>query len=321
MSNQESIVILDGESLGDDLDLSPLEKIGTVTRYDRTGPEQTLERIQNHSIVISNKVILGPGELQSSPALKLICIAATGTNNVDLPLARSFNIAVTNVAGYSTSSVVQHTFAMLFQIQENLGPYDDFVKRGFYSMHGLFTKFHPFHDLSELKWGIVGLGNIGRQVGRVAREFGASVSYSSLSGSSREEEFPRMELDELLNTSDIVSIHAPLNQHSAGRFDYETICKMKPDAILMNLGRGGIIVESDLARALDGKRIKGACIDVFEQEPPPADNPLFSLNEPHRILFTPHIAWASVQARKRLLNEIVLNIDSFLKGERRNRVD
>lgn len=316
------ICILDAKTLGNDADLSGFSKLGEVTIYDTTKPDEVADRIKEQDIVITNKVVLNESNMKDALNLKLICVAATGTNNIDLEYAKARNIVVSNVPGYSTVSVSQHTFAMLFYLMENLKYYDEYVKSMDYSKNDVFSHLDkPFEELCGKTWGIIGLGAIGSSVASIARAFGCRVVYYSTSGKNNNSEYERMELDELLKQSDIVSIHAPLNDKTKNLINYKTLQAMKKSAILLNLGRGGIVNEFDLAKALDEDLIKGAALDVLETEPIKADNPLMTLKKQDKLLITPHIAWASVQARKRLINELELNIKAFLNNESRNRVN
>jgi glycerate dehydrogenase len=309
---RKQIVILDVETLGEDLDLSVLEKFGDVTRYKNSTPDETLERIIPAHIVISNKVVLTKEMMQKAPKLELVCIAATGMNNVDLDAAKNLGIVVKNVAGYSTQSVVQHTFAMLFYLLEHLKYYDDIVQTGLWSMSGLFTDVsRPFHEIYGKKWGIIGMGTIGKEVAKVATAFGATVSYHSTSGENRAPEYLQQSLDTLLSTSDIISIHAPLNEKTYGLINETNLPLLKEKAILLNLGRGGIINETDLAYTLDRREVY-AGLDVLEKEPIDAHNRLGQIEHKERLLITPHIAWTSIEARKKLLAGIVSNIKQFV---------
>jgi len=311
---RKQIVILDVETLGEDLDLSPLENFGDVTKYKNSTIEETLERIQNAHIVISNKVVLTEEMMMKAPKLELICIAATGMNNVDLEAAKKLNIVVKNVAGYSTQSVVQHTFAMLFYLLEHMKYYDDVVQTGLWTISGLFTDVsHPFHEIAGKKWGIIGMGTIGKEVAKVATAFGATVSYYSTSGNNTDTSYINQPLDILLSTSDIISIHAPLNENTYALINETNLPLLKEKAVLLNLGRGGIINETDLAYTLDRREIY-AGLDVLEKEPIDRDNRLLHIEHKERLLITPHIAWTSIEARKKLLEGIVTNIKSFLEG-------
>ncbi|ACO03240.1 MAG TPA: D-2-hydroxyacid dehydrogenase [Persephonella sp.] len=316
------IVFLDAKTVGDDIDLSVFEAFGDFIAYPTTKGSEVFDRVYDADIIITNKVIIDREVIDYARDLKLICVAATGTNNVDILYAKEKGIAVTNVAGYSTESVVQHTFAMLFYILEQLRYYDDYVKSGQYAESDIFTHLgRPFSEINGKRWGIIGLGTIGRRVGQVAESFGCDVIYHSTSGVKREERYREYPLDELLKTSDIVSIHAPLNEKTRNLITYDKISLMKPSAILLNLGRGGIVNEEDLARALDEGLISGAGLDVLEKEPIDPYSPLLSIKNRDRLLITPHIAWTSIEARKRLIQEIAENIRAFLNGKERNRVD
>ncbi|WP_457644490.1 D-2-hydroxyacid dehydrogenase [Persephonella sp.] len=316
------IVFLDAKTVGDDVDLSIFEAFGDFIAYPTTKGSEVFDRVYDADIIITNKVIIDREVIDYARDLKLVCVAATGTNNVDILYAKEKGIAVTNVAGYSTESVVQHTFAMLFYILEQLRYYDDYVRSGQYAESDIFTHLgRPFSEIHGKRWGIIGLGTIGRRVGQVAESFGCDVIYHSTSGVKREESYREYPLDELLRTSDIVSIHAPLNEKTRNLITYDKIRLMKPSAILLNLGRGGIVNEEDLAKALDEGLISGAGLDVLEKEPIDPYNPLLSIKNRDRLLITPHIAWTSIEARKRLIQEIAENIRAFLNGEERNRVD
>ncbi len=316
------IVFLDAETLGSDIDLSGFYPLGDFSVYKTTKPQERVRRIEDADIVITNKVVIDKEVIDSCKNLKLICVAATGTNNVDIQYAKGKGIGVANVAGYSTYSVVQHTFGMLFYLLENLRYYDDYVKSGNYAKSDIFTHIgKPFWEIKNKVWGIIGLGTIGREVANVATAFGAHVIYYSTTGIKRTEKYPALDLDNLLMTSDIVSIHAPLTDKTKNLITYEKIKLMKPHAILLNLGRGGIVNEKDLAKALDENLIAGAGLDVLEKEPIDPENPLLKIKNKEKILITPHIAWTSKEAREKLVEEIIENIKAFIRGERRNRVD
>ncbi len=309
-----NIVLLDAKTLGDDLDITVLESFGTLTVYQTTPPEETLERIQTADIVITNKVVITANMMEAAPRLKLICIAATGMNNVDLDAAKSKGIEVKNVAGYSTKSVVQHTFAMTLYLLEKMAYYDRAVKDGSWSESGLFTDVsQPFYEISGKKWGIIGFGTIGQEVAKVATAFGAEVSYHSTSGKNLQHAYPHQSLELLLKDCDIISIHAPLNDDTYNLINKNNLPFIKEDAILLNLGRGGIINETNLAFELD-RRILYAGLDVLEQEPLTLNNRLNEVNHKERLLITPHIAWSSIEARKKLLEGIVENIQVFMES-------
>lgn len=310
----KKIIILDAKTLGEDLDLTPLAHFGEVTRYQTTTPKETLGRIQTADIIITNKVIITAQMMEESPKLKLICIAATGMNNVDLDAAKTMGIAVKNVAGYSTDSVVQHTFTMALHLIGRMKYYASTATSGAWSNAQLFTDVsQPFFEISGKKWGIIGLGEIGREVAKVATAFGAKVQYYSTSQNNLEQEYPHLSLDTLLKDSDILSIHAPLNRQTDNLIDSTELKLLKNRAVLLNLGRGGIVNEEALAKELDTREIY-AGLDVLVREPIALDNPLMKILHHERLLITPHIAWASVEARQRLLKAIADNIEAFLKG-------
>ena len=317
----KKIVVLDGKTLGN-VDYIKLNEFGQVIYYDMTSEDMVSERIKDADIVLTNKVVLREDDLKKAENLKLICEMATGYNNIDIDYARKNNIAVTNVAGYSTNTVAQHTFAMLLHLYDNLSYFDNFVKSGEYSKSGMFTNLQvTYNDLCGKVWGIVGLGAIGKRVAKIAQAFGARVIYYSTSGKNTNSDYAQVDFDELLERSDVISIHAPLNEKTKGLINYDALSKMKKEAILINVGRGPIVVDEDLARAIDEEIIGGAALDVFEIEPIPQENPLLSVRNKERLLMTPHVAWASEEARKRLFDDLLENISAFNRGEERNRVD
>ena len=301
------IVLLDAITFGD-TDLSGFDALGEVTIFQKTGPEETLERIKDADVVVTNKVVITKEMMLHTLHLKLIAIAATGMNNVDTQAAKELGIEVKNVAGYSTASVVQHTFAMLFYLLEHSRYYDDVVKSGRYSKSGVFTDVsRPFWEVSGKKWGIVGLGAIGKGVAEAATAFGADILYYSTSGKNSFAKYKRVTLDELLMQSDIVSIHAPLNERTRNLIGYEELAKMKENAILLNLGRGGIVDEEAVAKIVDEKELFIG-LDVFEKEPLPESSPLLRVKNEDRLHLTPHIAWTSEEARKKLVEGVIANI-------------
>jgi lactate dehydrogenase-like 2-hydroxyacid dehydrogenase len=306
------IVLLDAKTLGDDLDISALESFGTLTVYQTTSPEQTLERIQIADIVITNKVVISANIMEEAPKLKLICIAATGMNNVDLAAAEYKGIEVKNVAGYSTKSVVQHTFAMALYLLEKMAYYDAVVKDTTWTQSGLFTDVsQPFYEISGKKWGIIGFGTIGQEVAKIATAFGAEVSYYSTSGKNLHHGYPHQSLEFILKDCEIISIHAPLNDDTYNLINENNLPYIKDNAVLLNLGRGGIINETDLAFELD-RRALYAGLDVLEKEPMTLNNRLNEVKHKERLLITPHMAWASIEARKKLLEGVVENIRMFI---------
>ncbi len=309
------IVFLDAATIGSVSTMSQIEALGDFTAYDYTTAEQVHERIEGAEVVITNKVLFTREVMAAAPALRLICISATGTNNVDLAAAAELGIEVKNVAGYSTQSVVQMTFALLLELLCHTSSYNNYVHSGAYSASPSFTCVEPrFHQLSNMRYGIIGLGAIGRGVASVASAFGAEVCYYSTSGQNSTSDYERLELDELLATCDVISIHAPLNDKTHNLIDAAALAKMKPSAVIINVGRGGIIDEQALATALNEGGIAGAGIDVFTREPIEQSNPLMSIEEPSRLVMTPHAAWASQEARERLIELVAGNIASWELG-------
>jgi len=307
------IVILDRETLGADLDLRVLEKFGEVKSYPKTLPSETAERVKGQNIILTNKVVINRDILENSSDMKLICITATGMNNVDLKSAEEFGIEVKNVAGYSTESVVQHTFATLFYLLENLNYHNSFVKSGEWRESRLFTDVSkPFFELAGKKFGVIGLGTIGKRVGEVAKAFGCEVVYYSTSGKNSSSDFKRVELNELLSTSSVISVHSPLNPQTENLLNYENMQQIKDGSVILNMGRGGIINEEDIAKTIESREILFG-LDVTSVEPLPAENPLNRVLQNGKLFITPHIAWTSIEARKKLLEGVVKNIEDFLK--------
>lgn len=309
------LVFLDAKTVGDVPNLEDLKKLGDITFYQTTSPDQTEERIKDAEIVITNKVVLDRDLIEGAKDLKLICVAATGMNNIDREAAKEAGIPVKNVSGYSSHSVAQTTFAMILNLIQNMTFYDGFVKSGEYSHHDIFTNLDvTYSEIHGKQFGIIGLGSIGRKVASIAEAFGAEVVYHSTSGRNMDQPYPHKDLDELLESSDFVSIHAPLNENTEGLIGYGELKMMKNTAYLINTGRGGIVNEADLAKALDENLIAGAGLDVFEQEPINSDNPLLKIKNKHKLVMTPHIAWASIEARTELIEGVKKNIEEFLDG-------
>lgn len=309
------IVILDRATLGFDIDMSVFEVLGEVKSYDITKPNETIQRLQDADIVITNKVVISK-EVMDNSNLKLICISATGTNNVDLEYAKQKNIQVKNVAGYSSSSVVQLAFSMIFHIVQKLDYYKKYVDEGNWQKSQIFTHIDKaFFELDGKKVGIIGLGDIGRNFAKKASAFDCEVMYYSTSGKNSNSEYKQVSLDELLSTCDIISIHCPLNENTKDLLNYENMKNMKNGAILLNLGRGGIINEADLAKIIDEKEIYCG-IDVVNIEPILEDNPLLKVKNKQRLLLTPHIGWASIEARTRLVKMVAENIKEFISQKR-----
>ena len=304
------IVLLDALTFGD-TDLSEFYKLGEVEVYQTTLAKDTQKRITNATVIVTNKVVITKELMQGAKDLKLICVAATGVNNIDIDGAKELGIGVKNVVGYSTDSVVQHTFSMLFYLIGHSKYYDKSVKGKSYSKGSIFTDVSmPFFEIKGKKWGVVGLGEIGRGVAKVAECFGSEILYYSTSGKNRNTQYKRVSLDELLKSCDIISIHAPLNEQTKNILDYEKLLKCKDGAVVMNLGRGGIINENAVARLVDEKNISFA-LDVFEKEPLDENSPLLSVKNSHKLYLTPHIAWTSIEAREKLISSVIENIKSL----------
>jgi glycerate dehydrogenase len=304
------IVLLDALTFGD-TDLSGFDFLGEVKVYQTTSKEQTKERITDADVIVTNKVVITDGLMDSAKNLKLICVAATGTNNIDLEAAKQRGIEVKNVSGYSTNSVIQHTFSILFYLLGHSRYYDESVKNGSYSKSEIFTDVSkPFFELNGKKWGIIGLGEIGCGVANIAQAFGADVFYYSTSGKNRNYDYQRATLNNLLKVCDIISIHAPLNEKTNNLLDYEQLLMCKDGTIVLNLGRGGIINEDAVAKIVDEKEMSFG-LDVFVKEPLAAQSPLLHVKNKERLYLTPHIAWTSVEARKKLIASVIENISSL----------
>ena len=304
------IVLLDALTFGE-TDLSAFDSLGEVEVFQTTSADEVQKRITNCDVIVTNKVVITDINMQNTPTLKLICVAATGMNNVDLNAAKERNIEVKNVAGYSTDSVIQHTFSMLFYLMGHSRYYDESVKDGTYSRSPIFTDVsHPYFEIKGKKWGMIGLGSIGRGVADIAKAFGAEVSYYSTSGRNRDENYRRTTLDELLKSCDIITIHAPLNEQTNNLLDYERLLTCKDGATVLNLGRGGIINEEAVAKIIDEKNISFG-LDVLTAEPMQENHPLLSVKNIDNLYITPHIAWASVEARDKLIASVIENIKSI----------
>lgn len=302
------IVFLDAATMGD-VSFAPIAQLGELVCYERSTPQEALERVADCDVLIINKVLVTPELIDAAPILKLICESATGVNNIDLAYATSKGIPVRNAVGYSTSSVAQSTFMHILSLLGEGPYYDNCVKSGRYSAMDIFTDPAVNWEETEGKTiGIIGMGNIGSRVAKIAEAFGMKVCYFSTSGTGHCKEYPCLPLEELLTQSDIVSIHAPLNERTNGLIGAEQLSLMKSTAILVNMGRGGIVDENALADAISNEKIAGAALDVFVKEPLPADNPLLKVSHPERLRLAPHAAWASVQARERLVKQIADNI-------------
>lgn len=302
------IVFLDASTLGD-TPLDPIASQGELVCYPTSTREEVLERTADCQVIITNKVRIDKEIIDSAKELKLICEAATGVNNIDLNAAAAKGIPVRNVAAYSTDSVVQATFMHILSLMGNAPYFDSSVKSGKYSASPIFTDVSmPFIEITGKRIGIIGLGNIGYKVAKVAEAFGMEPVYYSTSGTSHCTEYPNLDLETVMKTSDVITVHAPYNERTAGLIGEKELDMMKAGAFIVNAGRGGIIDETALAAAIDKGIIGGAALDVFTTEPLPADSPLLHTAHPERLRFTPHTAWASVEARKRLVAGVAANI-------------
>ncbi|MCK5110765.1 MAG: D-2-hydroxyacid dehydrogenase [Arcobacteraceae bacterium] len=305
------MVFLDRKTLGDDINLDIFNKFGDVVSFPSTKKTQTLQRVQDAQIIITNKVIIDK-EIMDNSDIKLICVAATGMNNIDLEYAKQKGIVVKNVAGYSTSSVAQLTFSFALQFIQQINFYDNFVKSGGWENSDIFTNIDkPFYELDGKRWGIIALGNIGKKVASIASSFGCNVCYYSTSGKNNDSQYSQVSLEELLKTCDIISIHAPLNDTTLNLINKTNLQLLKEKAILLNLGRGGIVNEQDITDELNKREIYFAT-DVVTCEPIEKTSPLLKIENKNRVLFTPHIAWASIEARGRLIDGIFKNIEEFI---------
>ncbi len=307
------IVFLDRKTIGEDIDLSGFERFGEVVIYDYSSSEEVPERVCDADIIVLNKVLINEKTIGTAKNLKLVCVTATGTNNLDKDYLASHGIKWRNVAGYSTEAVAQHTFSLAFYLLEHLSYYDAYVKEERYVNDKMFTHFERhFHEIQGKTWGIIGLGAIGSRVAEIAKCFGANVIYYSTSGKNHSDTYKEVDFETLLKESDILSVHAPLNEVTEHLIDAAALSKMKKSAILINVGRGPIIVEKDLAEALEKGVIAAAGLDVLDVEPMSPENPLVRIKDSTKLLITPHIAWAAVEARIRLMQIIEKQIEEFV---------
>ena len=305
------IVFLDAISMGD-VSLEEMASLGELVCYPSSTAEEARERVKDADVACLNKVIVDQAFLDAAPKLKLVCEAGTGINNIDVKLCEARGVAVRNVAAYSTDSVAQIAWMHILNLSGRAFHYQNFVQSGAYSKNPVHVDYaHPFTEIAGKTLGIVGMGAIGQKVASIGRSFGMEVIYYSTSGTGHCKDYPCVSLEELLERADVISIHAPYNERTAGLIGYDQLKQMKRSAILVNTGRGGIAVEADLARALDEGLIKGAALDVYVKEPLPLESPLMHLQHPERLLFSPHVAWSSVEARDRLAHGMAENIRKF----------
>lgn len=317
------IVILERNSVGEDVSVDCIRDFGEVSVYRNTVTvEEVKERVREADIVIANKSPLNEETLKDAPNVKLICEFATGFDNCDLKYCKSRGIKVTNVVDYCTAMVAQHTFCMALALSEKLPYYDEYVKSGAYSAQDRFSNFDiPFYELEEKTWGIIGMGNIGRRVAKIASAFGCRVIFYSVTGKSTCTDYPQVDLDTLLAESDFLSLHCPLSDLTRNLIDRNALKKMKKTAILLNVARGRVVDNTALYNALASGEIAAAGLDVVENEPLEPSNPLCAIKDSSRLIITPHLAWASVEARTRCVREAYENIGAFLRGESRNVVN
>ncbi len=326
-----NIVVLERHSVGEDVSVDEFNKLGNVTIYNNTvTPDEVIERIAKAQVVVANKAPLNENTLKNANELKLICELATGFDNVDVDYCKQKGILVCNVVDYSTDAVAQHTFALLFYVLEKLRHYDDYVKSGEYASQSRFSNFDkPFFELAGKTWGIIGMGHIGKKVAKIANAFGCRVITYSVTGKAESgsvedsqtgDKYEYVTFEELLKQSDIISLHCPLSDLTRGIMNYEAFKKMKDTAILINVARGPVVVDADLKQALDEKLIMAAGLDVTGTEPMRDENPLSKFTDSDRLIITPHLAWASIEARRRCVTQTAKNIEAYQKGERRNVV-
>ena len=308
------IVCLDADTLGNDVDLDAVfGKFGEFISYNMTDANDTIQRLQGADIVLTNKVLITK-EVIENTNLKLICVTATGVNNIDLEAAKAANIPVKNVAGYSTSSVAQQTFANILALRNSISYYENYGKNSDgWAKSPIFVNLdRPIFELNGKRFCVVGLGTIGLEIAKIAKAFGCDVCYYSTSGNNSNDEFKRVNFEEALQC-DIISIHAPLNENTQNLFNATALNQLKDGTMLVNSGRGGIVDEERIAQLIDEREIYFAT-DVLAKEPISANHPLLSVKNKNRLMITPHIAWASVEARKRLIELSAKNIEDFLRG-------
>ncbi|SCX75186.1 glycerate dehydrogenase [Butyrivibrio hungatei] len=317
------IVVADVDSVGSDMDYSIYDELGEVSYYgDKITDENAKERLKGAEVLLINKSAITEKVLNDAPDLKLICEFATGFDNANIEACKRHGVKVANVVNYSTASVAQHTFALLFYLMENSRHYDEFVKSGRYANQPHFCCLDiPFEELDGKVYGIVGMGNIGRKVAQIATAFGAKVIFYSASGNSTCTEYERVSFDELLSRSDVISLHCPLSDKTRELFNKGAFAKMKKNAILINVARGAVVNEADLCEALENGEIKAAGLDVLNPEPMAKDSPLLKIQDSGKLFITPHMAWGSTESRRRCLEEVKRNIQAFMAGAPRNIVN
>lgn len=317
-----NIVVLERNSVGPDISVDCFHELGNVTCYRNTVTiEEVKERVKDADIIVANKSPMCEESLKDALNVKMICEFATGYDNCDLAYCKTRGIRVTNVVDYCSAMVAQHTFALALALSQKLPHYDNYVKSGAYSAQDRFSNFDiPFYELEGKTWGIVGMGNIGKRVARIATAFGCKVIFHSVTGKSTVTEYPQVDKDTLLRESDFLSLHCPLSDLSRNFIDKDALAKMKPTAYLVNVARGPVVNNTDLYEALEAGEIAGAGLDVLEKEPLQLTNPLSKIKDSNKLIITPHLAWGSVEARMRCVEGVYENIRAFQLGEERNVV-
>lgn len=317
-----NIVVLERNSVGPDISVDCFHELGNVTLYRNTVTiEEVKERVKDADIIVANKSPMCEESLKDAHNVKMICEFATGYDNCDLEYCKKRGIRVTNVVDYCTAMVAQHTFTLALALSQKLPHYDNYVKSGAYSAQDRFSNFdESFFELEGKTWGIVGMGNIGKRVARIATAFGCKVIFHSVTGKSTCTDYPQVDKDTLLAESDYLSLHCPLSDLTLDFIDREALKKMKKTAILVNVARGKVVNNTDLYEALEAGEIAGAGLDVLEQEPLTLTNPLSKIKDSNKLIITPHLAWGSVEARMRCVEGVYENIKAFQRGEERNVV-
>ena len=312
------IVILDSATLGEDIDLSPIYAVGEVTEYKSTAVDKVEERLKDAEVVVVNKIKLGRHNLDSAGSLRLICVTATGYDNIDTEYCKSRGIALYNVPAYSTDSVAQLSVAMALSLACSLNDYTDFVNSGEYSASGVANRLVPvYHELSSMTWGVVGGGAIGSRVAEIATALGCRVI---ICRRKKDDRYENADIDTLCCEADIVSLHVPLTEETAGLISRERISKMKKGAILINVARGAVTDEEAVADAIENGHLGGIGVDVYSKEPFGKEHPYSRILGRKNVILTPHMAWGAYEARERCIKTIAENILSFIEQKNINRI-
>ena len=313
------IVMLDRATLGVDIPTDALRQLGKLTVYESTSPQQMKERVEDADVLVLNKVKMDAEAFMLAKNLKLVCVLATGYDNIDLAEARKHGVAVTNVPGYSTDSVALITLATVLSLASHLREYNEYVTDGRYGSSGIANRITPvYHEIRGLTWGIIGYGNIGKAVGKIAESMGARVVVNKLHPT---EDGKCVDLETLLRVSDIITIHCPLTKETAGIIDANAISLMKDGVILVNEARGAVLNSEDVAHAVESGKISAFGTDVYESEPISPEHPFNRIMHRKNVLLTPHCAWGAYEARLRCLNTVADNIKAFVERKIQNRVD